>query len=378
MALVRPDSPEANAPLLYDLSFNDPPGPSFPPPSMDSPPSIDTPLSLAPPSEALLASDSQSVPSLDAMSIPKLAAAASEEPPQPFRSLPPALPESQLPAREREATTPLHAASDVRAGRPRRLGRPFIVAAVVGILAGGVFALSRGKTPEHVVAVPSPVVATKTVNLAPQEIPASPDPSATPTAMAAESAAPAEGEPAPAAPGSASAGAAPEPAPAESGVPAPAVAPGEAKPLMACLLDTLPQGTLSSGAHVGFLCDQTEIWTVARRFNQEVARTGSGAGLVQWAHLARFDLAAISTLRSRCCPGAPPFSVATPRGLCSTLEDATADVGKNPAGAAAVDAYAQGVDCLVSKGVRYPEEWWDRVAAKDARGYFEKFVGTLK
>jgi hypothetical protein len=99
---------------------------------------------------------------------------------------------------------------------------------------------------------------------------------------------------------------------------------------------------------------------------------------VQWAHLARFDLAAISTLRTRCCPGAAPFAVATPKGLCDTLEGATAAVGKDPAGAAAVEAYAQGVDCLVSKGVRYPAEWWDRVAAKDARGHYEKFVGALR
>ena len=384
MALVRPDTAEANAPLFADRSFNDPldgRDGSLAPPSVDGPPSLETPFSLAPPSEdAIATSDSQPMPSLDAVAIPNASRATSDTAPELQRTPPPPLPSIPLPARagERDATTPIHAARDVEAakrdaGRRAPLGGRIAIGAIAAaLLAGGVFVLSKRTPPAPVVASP-PAAPAKTVDLAPQEIPASavdPVPEAVPPSSAA-----------------APASAAPEPVPAESAAPAEsAPAPAEsagaqtgvARPLMACLLNTLPEGTLSSGAHVGFLCDQDEIWTVARRFNQEVARTGSGAGLVQWAHLARYDLAAISTLRTRCCPAAPPFSVATPKGLCDTLQAATADVGKDPSTAAAVDAYAQGVDCLVSKGVRYPAEWWDRVAAKDARGYFEKFVGSLR
>jgi serine/threonine-protein kinase len=144
-----------------------------------------------------------------------------------------------------------------------------------------------------------------------------------------------------------------------------------------CIAATLPDGSLGPDAHASVICTERDVWTAARRFDLEVARTGKGAGMVQWAHLARFDLAAVGVLRHRCCPDAAPFTVATPRGLCDGLEASVTAVGTDPS-AANVASYAEGVECLVAHGVRYPAEWWDRVAARDAQGYFERLVTTLR
>ena len=43
-----------------------------------------------------------------------------------------------------------------------------------------------------------------------------------------------------------------------------------------------------------------------------------------------------------------------------------------------VDRYAADVDCYVKRVGHYPAEWWDRIPAKDARGYFDEFVKALR
>jgi hypothetical protein len=145
----------------------------------------------------------------------------------------------------------------------------------------------------------------------------------------------------------------------------------------ACVAETLPDGTVGTSPVVDFLCSETEFWGTARRMNQYVSKKGSGPGMVGWAYLGRFDLAAVATLRHRCCPDAAPFKVATPKGPCSTLTDSTRAVGASPT-ATNIDAYAKDVGCIILRGIRYPNGWWDRVGPEDARGHFEKLLGTLR
>ncbi|HVW27323.1 MAG TPA: hypothetical protein VHC69_18290 [Polyangiaceae bacterium] len=152
------------------------------------------------------------------------------------------------------------------------------------------------------------------------------------------------------------------------------VAAGDAS---ACAVAILPEGTLGESPDVGFLCTNTDLWGMTRRVNQQVLRHGTGAGLVSWAHLGRFDLAAVALVRRRCCAGAPAFTAATPKGLCESLTSSI-DAVAGETSAPNIDHYAADVDCLVSHAVRYPAEWWDRLSAKQARGYFEQFIGELR
>jgi hypothetical protein len=63
--------------------------------------------------------------------------------------------------------------------------------------------------------------------------------------------------------------------------------------------------------------------------------------------------------------------------MCETLTSSIKALASDPS-ASNVDRYAADVECYVSHGIRYPAEWWDRITAKDARGYFEKFVNALR
>src|SRR5262249_29548975 len=133
-----------------------------------------------------------------------------------------------------------------------------------------------------------------------------------------------------------------------SAAPTPVAAPGD---LSACVARTMPEGAVAPGRDFGFLCKEKEFWASSRRFDLEVAKHGKGPGLVLWAQLGRFDLAAISIVWHRCCPSdSKPFVVVTPKGVCDGLTDATLQVGKDPS-PAHVDAYAAAVDCLYTRQV---------------------------
>jgi serine/threonine-protein kinase len=183
------------------------------------------------------------------------------------------------------------------------------------------------------------------------------------------------------APGASATGATSAAAPASSvpgaGAPVGSASPSPPGDPNACVLATVPPGTMGDAPDVGFLCRDEDLWAVARRMNLYVARHGKGPGMVLWASLGRFDLAALATLFSRCCPGSPPFVAATPKGVCETLTSSLANLGKDPS-PPHVDQYASDVECLIARKVRYPTEWWDRVGAKDARTAFDQFVKQLR
>src|SRR5262249_17273179 len=63
-----------------------------------------------------------------------------------------------------------------------------------------------------------------------------------------------------------------------------------------CVSRVLPEGTLRLGkdVNVGYLCTQSDLWGIGRKFNMALAQHGQGPGMVLWAHLGRFDLAAIA------------------------------------------------------------------------------------
>ena len=146
-----------------------------------------------------------------------------------------------------------------------------------------------------------------------------------------------------------------------------------------CARSLLPPGTLGSGADVdlGYLCKEGELWGMTRKLDLTVAKHGEAPGMVLWAHLGRYDLAAVAVLLTRCCPANTAFKAANPRGVCESLPSAVEEVSRNQS-AENIDRYAESVDCFISRGVRYPEEWWDRVGPKDARGYFEEYLRGLR
>ncbi len=143
-----------------------------------------------------------------------------------------------------------------------------------------------------------------------------------------------------------------------------------------CARAALPPGTLGASTDLGFLCSQTELWAMTRKLDLEIIKRGKGPGVVLWAHLGRFDLAAVAILRERCCPGAAPLTAATPKGLCESLTASIREASHDPS-APRVDQYAADVECLVSHGVRYPAEWWDRITEKDARSYFAEYLASV-
>lgn len=168
-----------------------------------------------------------------------------------------------------------------------------------------------------------------------------------------------------------------EPAAVASALPPPVSAAPAA--VTACARAVLPEGTLGTGADidVGYLCKQGDLWGIARKLNLTIAKRGQGPGMVLWAHLGRYDLAAIAVLLTRCCPAETVFAAANPRGVCASLPSSVEDISLNQS-AQNIDRYAESVDCFISRGVRYPAEWWDRVGPKDARGYFEEYLRGLR
>jgi hypothetical protein len=147
----------------------------------------------------------------------------------------------------------------------------------------------------------------------------------------------------------------------------------------ACVQRVLPEGALrvQKDVDVGYLCTKGDLWGIERKFNLAIAQHGQGPGMVLWAHLGRFDLAAIALVFQRCCPEGSPLATAVPKGACESLPPSIDDVRKSPT-KENVDRYAEGVDCFISKGIRYPSDWWDRVGPKDARSYFDQLVGALR
>jgi len=168
-------------------------------------------------------------------------------------------------------------------------------------------------------------------------------------------------------------------APASSGGVAMTAVSAAPADVTACVRRVLPEGALriEKDVDVGYLCTKGDLWGIERKFNLAIAQHGQGPGMVLWAHLGRFDLAAIALVFQRCCPEGSPLATAVPKGACTSLPESVDDVRKNPT-KENVDRYAEGVDCFISKGIRYPSDWWDRVGPKDARGYFDQLVGALR
>jgi serine/threonine protein kinase len=258
---------------------------------------------------------------------------------------------------------------------PKRRSRsPVTAVALAGIVvvsaAAGMFAakLRRGSrqvatpTPSAVSAAPNAPASAAPVELAPQEI----EPTTAPASASAEALATASAS------ASAGSSATPEPS-ATTSAAAPA---GASASPNDCVARTLTEGTFGKVPDVAFLCGETDLWKLARRLNMAVAQHGVGEGMVLWAHLGRFDLAATSLMRQRCCPNAAPLVVATPKGICETLTTSTIDVGRDPS-KVDLDHYDTDIACLITHQVRYPSDWWDRVGPKDARAAFERLVASL-
>lgn len=270
------------------------------------------------------------------------------------------------PAPETKTSSGISSASPVVASRPADGGRKtgVVVAIAVGaaLAAGAALFVSQQRQPAVAAAPSAATVATNVVGPAESAL-APPVSVVVPSESAvapSDSVAPAESAVAPM--DSAV-------APTDSAVAAPL-------DVNACAAATLPQKTLGDAPSIGFLCTGTDVWGLTRKVDQQVLKHGSGDGLSLWAHLGRFDLAAVALLRERCCPGAAPFTAATPKGMCETLGASTTALASAPS-AENADHYAADVECYVSKGIRYPAEWWDRITAKDARGYFDQYVAAL-
>ncbi len=263
---------------------------------------------------------------------------------------------------------------------PKRRSRsPLTAVALVGIVvvsaAAGMFGakLRHGSrhvdptTPSAASAAPNAPASAAPVELAPQEI--------EPTTALASASAAALATAAASAAGAATASASAEPSAAPDPSAATSAAAATASP-NECVATTLAEGTFGKVPDVAFLCGETDLWKLARRLNMTVAQHGVGEGMVLWAHLGRFDLAATSLVRQRCCPNAAPVVVATPKGICETLTTSTIDVGRDPS-KVDLDHYDADIACLITHQVRYPSDWWDRVGPKDARAAFERFVASL-
>ncbi len=272
---------------------------------------------------------------------------------------PPVLPRNDAPTR---SASPVVASREGE--KPRRSGA--LVASVVGVAAVAAAAafvlVSKREHAEGEHAHPAKTAKVASENTAPASGAA-----AEPSGSEASSAGALADAPLPSA-----ATAAPADVAAEAS--AAAVAPLDAN---ACVASALPEKTLGDAFDVRYLCNGSELWGLTRKVDQQVLRHGQGAGLSLWVHLGRFDLAAVALLRERCCPGAAPLTAATPKGVCETLTDSTRALASDPTGANA-ERYAADVECYVSHGVRYPAEWWDRLTAKEARGYFDELVSELR
>jgi serine/threonine protein kinase len=244
-----------------------------------------------------------------------------------------------------------------------------LLSAGVGGVAGRLRALANRMTREPEAAQRAPegpttqIAATKPTGVSPNVAPAPSAPSASADDLIVEPVTPA-------------ASVATEPAAAASvATPASAAPPVGAPPgdLNACVTRLVPEGAVAPGRDFGFLCKEKEFWSTARRFDLEVAKHGRGPGMVLWAQLGRFDLAAISFVWHHCCPSdTKPFVVATPKGVCDGLTEAVHEVGKDLS-PEKIEAYAAIVECLFTRQVHHPTEWWDRVGPKDARAAFDQF-----
>lgn len=136
----------------------------------------------------------------------------------------------------------------------------------------------------------------------------------------------------------------------------------------ACARTFLPDVDVADSS-LGFVCTETDAWTIERTLYVQLAHRKGGA---HWTRLGRHTLAALAMLRSGCCPSPAPITAVVPGLWCGRLTDALVAIGPVPS-----DADLRGYDarmrCLEGRGVHLPDRFLG-VPQEEADRVFSGFL----
>jgi hypothetical protein len=82
----------------------------------------------------------------------------------------------------------------------------------------------------------------------------------------------------------------------------------------ACMRALFPEDTFASEPDLPFVCEESAAATAVTQLKTRIVVEGRGraatGGMKEWAVLGFYEVAGLSLLRGRCCPSAPPLTVA--------------------------------------------------------------------
>ena len=123
-----------------------------------------------------------------------------------------------------------------------------------------------------------------------------------------------------------------------------------------CVAGFLPEGSLTKQASLVNFCPATDLRLAMKTLRSSFASApGGGAGTPKgWNDLGWFELAALATLRSGCCPNAPKFVWPLASTDCPPLGDLLDSLGRAVSTTTDIDAaitrFKESAHCEVTKG----------------------------
>lgn len=142
-----------------------------------------------------------------------------------------------------------------------------------------------------------------------------------------------------------------------------------------CVAGLFPTGTFTETPKADYLCQETDLWLIGRKFYSQMTRDGSGDGMVMWVHLGRRELPVLARMRSRCCRSPTSLKVAVPDTPCGPLTEVVKRAASDLTGEG-MNEYVAAIDCLIRRQVRTPEPW-SRVSEDKSTKYFRKMLDQL-
>jgi hypothetical protein len=163
-----------------------------------------------------------------------------------------------------------------------------------------------------------------------------------------------------------------------------AVAAPKVEDPVACVKRLFAEGTFPDDAsELAVVCDEPDAIAIAKRMTEIVVKAGAGHvtdGMKEWSVLGFHKIAAVATLRGRCCPSAPALQIAAAPGSCDPLGDVLADVSAaSRAGVsddeieAAASRFDKDARCIVRSGQTGRFGGYEKIDGGETTA-FEKFM----
>jgi serine/threonine protein kinase len=134
---------------------------------------------------------------------------------------------------------------------------------------------------------------------------------------------------------------------------------GGADELLTCVARSFPPDTFDPDADLAFLCSDRDGRKAAQRLRRAIVAGGRGARITEamreWSRYRWYELPVLTTVRARCCPGAPPVEIPSVSAACSARRSSVQAVASAAAGEAgdidpSLREYRRFVSCVMESG----------------------------